>query len=135
MGQQVKVYRTLDMKDGANVTSSTSTGTKIGTSTGQKFGFWNVTPVAQQGGLTQTYSTADGTLAALTSATLTDSSSGTASTVIAAMTIGAASDSTACVNNVASLTTQLNALRADHADLAQFVNKVVDNLQTNGILG
>ncbi len=33
--------------NGANLQFSTSTGTKIGTTTGQKIGFWNATPVVQ----------------------------------------------------------------------------------------
>jgi hypothetical protein len=33
--------------DGVNWTFGTTTGTKIGTSTGQKLGFWNVTPIVQ----------------------------------------------------------------------------------------
>jgi hypothetical protein len=34
--------------DGSNLIFGTSTGSKIGTSTTQKIGFWNATPVAQQ---------------------------------------------------------------------------------------
>jgi hypothetical protein len=36
---------TLSTKD---IVTDTTTGTKIGTATGQKLGFWNATPVAQQ---------------------------------------------------------------------------------------
>lgn len=37
----------MTLKDAATITGGTSTGTKIGTGTTQKFGFWNVTPVVQ----------------------------------------------------------------------------------------
>jgi hypothetical protein len=36
------------MSEGANLQVGTTTGTKIGTDTAQKLGFWNVTPVVQQ---------------------------------------------------------------------------------------
>lgn len=42
------------MADAANVSLGTSTGTKIGTATNQKLGFWNGTPVAQNAGWTVT---------------------------------------------------------------------------------
>lgn len=38
------------MTDGANIVVGTSTGTKIGTATSQKLGFYNSTPVIQQSG-------------------------------------------------------------------------------------
>jgi hypothetical protein len=34
--------------EGHNITAGTTTGTKIGTATGEKLGFWNATPVVQQ---------------------------------------------------------------------------------------
>ena len=37
----------LTVGDAVNIATNTSTGTKIGTATGQKIGFWNVTPVDQ----------------------------------------------------------------------------------------
>lgn len=41
------VGRTLQFHDGRNVQTGLTTGTKIGTSTSQKLGFWNKTPVDQ----------------------------------------------------------------------------------------
>lgn len=67
-----------------NVALSTVTGTKIGTATTQKLGLWNATPVAQPSAYTQTYSTANKTVAAPTTETLTDSTTGTASNTLAA---------------------------------------------------
>lgn len=39
--------------DGTNIALATATGTKIGTATTQKLGFWNVTPVVQPAGAAQ----------------------------------------------------------------------------------
>lgn len=38
----------ITMDDATNLIFNTTTGTKIGTATGQKIGFWNATPVIQQ---------------------------------------------------------------------------------------
>jgi len=50
----------LQFLDGRNIQTGLTTGTKIGTATAQKIGFWNTTPVIQQvaiaqpsGGVTQ----------------------------------------------------------------------------------
>jgi hypothetical protein len=57
--------------EGVNWTFGTSTGTKIGTATGQKLGFWNVTPVIQPAAALQaavtdsTGSSATGTIPAI----------------------------------------------------------------------
>lgn len=42
----------LTFGEGGNIVAGTSTGTKIGTATTQKFGFWNTTPVVQPTALT-----------------------------------------------------------------------------------
>jgi hypothetical protein len=57
--------------DGVNYTLGTTTGTKIGTATAQKLGFWNATPVVQPSGANQaaitdsTGSSATGTIPAI----------------------------------------------------------------------
>jgi hypothetical protein len=38
----------ITLADAKNIILNTTTGTKVGTATGQKLGFWNVTPVSQQ---------------------------------------------------------------------------------------
>jgi hypothetical protein len=59
------------MAEGANLTLGTSTGTKIGTATSQKLGFWNATPIVQPAGALQaavtdsTGSSATGTMPAI----------------------------------------------------------------------
>jgi len=40
----------VTLGDAVTVAAGTTTGTKIGTTTSQKFGFWNTTPVIQQSG-------------------------------------------------------------------------------------
>ena len=40
----------IDLDDASNIVLDTTTGTKIGTSTSQKVGFFNATPVVQQTG-------------------------------------------------------------------------------------
>lgn len=65
--------------DGINVVLNTTTGTKIGTATGQKLGLWNVTPVIQPAAAGQAAA------AAQTQQALTDSTGGSASTTLAAM--------------------------------------------------
>lgn len=52
----------ITMGDAKNVILNTTTGTKIGTATTQKLGFWNATPVVQAAGIVD----ADGTLADIT---------------------------------------------------------------------
>lgn len=47
----------LELADGGNIKFQTTTGTKIGTATTEKIGFWNATPVVQQ--VTNAY-TSDG---------------------------------------------------------------------------
>ena len=135
-GQQVQVLYTLEMVDGAVVEIGTGTGTKIATSTAQKLGFYNATPVIRQTAITQTYTTATGTHSNLTSATLTDSSTGTASGTIGALgTAGTATIPVAYNDAIASLAAQCNALRVDLANTKQVLNQAIDHLQTYGILG
>lgn len=73
------------------------------------------------GALTQTYSTADATLAAQ-AATAVATTGSTAVTPFGYTTAAQAND----------IVTQLNNLRNDHLDLAQFVNSMVDKFQTAG---
>jgi len=58
------VYKTLQMEDGRNISAGRKNGTKIGTASDQKLGFYGVTPVDQPVGLSpvaQTGSAEDGT--------------------------------------------------------------------------
>lgn len=79
-------------------------------------GFFAVTPVARASAYTQTFATADKTHA-----------TPTVGTDIAAFT----DPPTAA--EMATLRTFVNALKADHADLAQLVNAVIDDGQAYGL--
>ena len=53
----------LTIGDAVDIATNTSTGTKIGTATGQKIGFWNTTPVDQPAAVADlAHSTSSGTL-------------------------------------------------------------------------
>lgn len=86
--------------------------------------------------ITQTYSTADATLANNTSATLTDNSAGSANTTVQALADGTtyANDVAAIRNNFADVTAQINALIVDLLDTKQCLNSVVDALQALNLL-
>lgn len=47
-GGVIGMDSTIEMSDAKDIKVQTTTGTKIGTATAQKIGFWNTTPVAQQ---------------------------------------------------------------------------------------
>jgi len=47
-GGTTRFYGNIEPQDGVHVVAGTTTGTKIGTGTTQKLGFWNATPVVQQ---------------------------------------------------------------------------------------
>lgn len=73
------------LANGANIAVGTSTGTKIGTATTQKLGFWNTTPVVQPASANQ--------------AALTNSTGGTANGTLEAVGATNGSDVSAAINN------------------------------------
>lgn len=99
---------------------------------GTTVGFYNVAPVARPAAYTQTFSTASRTHAALTSATLTDLTGGTANTTVAAVS-GSGADAT-INDNFADIIAQVNALRVDLSNAKQVLNSVIDDHQANGLL-
>lgn len=135
--------------DAGTIATDTTTGLKIGTATNQKIAFFNSTPVVKQATFTQTYSTASTTVANLTSATLTDSSGGTADTTVQALPDPADAPADADAlredlvanlipalrNNIADLTAQVNALRADLENAKQVQNALIDSNQAYGLNG
>ncbi len=129
-------------KDGAGTNGilalgDTNTSAVTVAASGTKIGAFGVTPVVRPTALTQTYATAATTLANNTSATLTDSSTGAASTTIAVITqagTAGSADITPTKNAIASLTAQINALQADLLNTKQFLNQAVDQLQALGWL-
>jgi len=98
---------------------------------GTTLGFYSVAPVARPAAYTQTYATATRTHAAATSATLTDSSGGTANTTVAAVS-GSGDDAT-INDNFADLVAQVNALRVDLLNAKQVLNQVIDDDQLQGL--
>ena len=104
----------------------------IGNAPTDTLGFYGATPVARPSALTQTYATADSTLDALTSYTLTNSTTGTPNATVQDVT--ATYDQTILNNNFADLIEAYNKLKADHDDLAQFTNSLVDKIQSLGLL-
>ena len=96
--------------DGINLTLGTSTGTKIGTATTQKLGFYNVTPIIQPAGAGQAAATAQ------SQTSLTDNTGGAVSTTLAAITAGASytqADMTATKNALASIAAELALVKTD----------------------
>ena len=117
--------------EGKNIVLGTTTGTKIGTSTTQKLGFFNSAPVVKGTAFTQTYNTASHTVAALTGIGVTNSSGGSGSTVSDAGIVYSQSQTN--INNFA-LADQLNKLTADHAVLIKAFTALVDDLQALGLI-
>jgi hypothetical protein len=121
----------VTMGDADDIVVNTGTGTKIGTAVGQKIGFWNVTPVVQPAAAGQAAA------AAQTQDSLTDSTGGTASTTLAAITAGAAyaqADLTAIKNAIASLAAQLAKIRTDVANIKTLQDAARTALVNTGIM-
>lgn len=84
---------TLTASEASNLAFGTTTGTKIGTATSQKIGFWNATPIVQPVGANQ--------------AAITDSTGGTAGFTLVDSSAGSA----AVNNNFASLARLVDNMR------------------------
>ena len=91
----------IGLADAKDISFGTTTGTKIGTSTSQKIGFFNATPIVQPASANQ--------------AALTDSTTGTPSTTL--VDAGAAYSQANINNNFASVARLLNQLRSDLVSL------------------
>ena len=85
----------LTVADASNISFGTTTGTKIGTSTSQRLGFFDKTPVVQPAGASQ--------------AALTNSTGGTADGTLAA--VSGTGDDTDINNNFTELHVLLNEIR------------------------
>lgn len=115
----------ITIAEGGAFVLGTSSGTKIGTATNQKIGFWNKTPIVQPSAYTQTYSTADKTIGAYTP----DDESG------AYTGIDNAQGATpyAQVSEMNELRVAYENLRAFVEDGIQALNSVIDDLQATGL--
>jgi len=102
------------LADASNIVLGTGTGSKIGTATTQKLGFYNATPIVQPSGAGQAAA------AAQTQDSLTNNTGGSVSTTLAAITAPASNvttsltnDMTAVKNALASIASQLGKIRTD----------------------
>jgi hypothetical protein len=144
----ISTATSMVLTDGMVISNAANTtGLKIGAA-GDKLGFYSVAPVARPSAFTQTFSTSSATCAALTSATLTDNSGGTATTTVQALTDPTDTPITADAlrddlvanlipelrNNFADLVAQVNALRVDIDNAKQNVTKIIDDGQSLGLL-
>jgi hypothetical protein len=114
---------TFTLTDAVNIVGGTTTGHKLGTATGQKWGIWNATPIVQPTAAGQAAMAAQG------QSTLTDSTGGTPSTTLAAIAAGAAyaqADMTATKNALASLAARFAEVKTDVAN----VRTLVDAMRT-----
>lgn len=116
--------------------------------TGTTLGFYGVAAVARPSAYTQTFATADKTMAARAAAALTDNTGGTADTTIAAIPDPADAPASADAlrddlvanalpalrNAIADIAAQVNNLRTDERDTASVVNSLVDDLQALGLV-
>lgn len=89
----------LTIADGMNLVLNTTTGTKFGTATSQKIGFYNATPVVQRADMSA----------------LTDSTTGTPSLTL--NDVGVVFSQAAINNNFASVLTQINKVRTALRDM------------------
>jgi hypothetical protein len=83
VAKQLRVGGNLTMSDATNIAVNATTGTKIGTATTQKLGFWNATPVVQPASATgNTHTpTAGSTTSVFTNTTFDGSIGSTAYTI------------------------------------------------------
>jgi len=98
-----------------------------------EMGFFGVTPVARPSAWTQTYATADKTVANPTGATLTDNSGGGATdNTIGVIAIGG-NVGQDIPDAIAELADEINKLVADNLDLRQAVTALIDDQQALGL--
>ncbi len=124
---------TVTMADAINIVLNATTGTKIGTATNQKLGFYNATPVVQRPAYSQTYVTADKTHADPTGAVV----AGTVEVGGTGAAEGAwdtAAHRHTTITTISEIKTSVNNLVADMADVKQVVNAIIDDLQALGLV-
>lgn len=121
----------VTMGEADDIVLGSTTGSKIGTATTQKLAFYNSTPIVQPGAYTQTYSTANKTIAAPTAVV-----TGLAS--LSAITGGESpteAEHNLAVAQINYLITAVTALIADDLDNRQTANALIDDLQALGLVG
>lgn len=121
----------LFFSDSVNISAGITIGAKIATATNQRLGFWNATPVVQPAAAAQAAPAAQGQVS------LTDSTGGTASTTLAAITAGASyaqADMSAVKNALASIAARLAEVRTDVANIKTFQNAARTALVNTGLI-
>ena len=113
--------------DGANLALGTAAGTRIGTSTTQKLGFWNAPPVARPGPYTQGYAVSSRTLAAYTPIV--------EATAFAGIATGQAGTPYAQVADLNNLAAAYENLRQFAENIAQVLNALINDLRSTGLTG
>ena len=121
--------------DGVDLVLGTTTGTKLGTAVTQKLGFWNATPVVQPAAAGQAAA------AAQSQTDVTDSTGGSVSTTLAAITAPAAdattsltADMTAVKNALASIAAQLALIKTDVINVKALQDATRTALVDTGIM-
>jgi hypothetical protein len=113
--------------DGANVSLGTTTGTQIGTSTTQKLGFWNATPIARPSPYTQVYTASTKTLAAYTSIV--------ESTAFVGVNNAQTGTPYAQVSDLNNLRAAYENLRQLTENVAQVLNALINDHRSTGLTG
>lgn len=114
---------TITIADAKDVVLNTTTGTKIGTGTTQKLGFYNATPVVRPSAYTQTYTTASKTVPNATASNPPAGGTGA--------TAGAYNNAT---NRDLMITSLTNCI-TDVDNLRKVVTQLIDDLQALGLVG
>ena len=104
---KLKIETDMEFDDAKNIIINTTTGTKIGTGTTQKLGFWNATPIVQPSNIVS----------------LTDNSGGSANDIIAAITE---------VANAGSA--DIGPIKDAIADIAAKVNAILSLINSTGMM-
>lgn len=112
----------LTFADAYNVAVGTTTGTKIGTSTTQKLGFFGATPVVRPAAYTQSYVSASRTVAALSAV------APSATNTLGGWGFSSDAEMTAFVKEIKNIIT-------DYTNIKNNLNAVIDDKQALGFAG
>jgi hypothetical protein len=115
------------LADGAGVAVGSAAGSRLGTASTQKLGFWGATPVVRPGPYTQVYTTASRTLAAYAPIIETTAFSGIAS--------GQSGSPYAQVSDLNTLRSACENLRGLTENVAQVLNALINDLRSTGLVG
>jgi hypothetical protein len=121
VGSDLSIGGDTTIADAKNIVLNTTTGTKIGTATTQKLGFYNATPIVRGTAFTQTYSTAATTI---TQTAMTDPAA-----------YGAGTNGYSTAGQASAIHAEVIALKANMVVTQNVLNGVIDQLQALGLFG